>query len=180
MRRPFHVLVTTGTAAHHAFELGSGVGLVLQPELGLAGSLALWGGVLPALATASARGSSRWDAPLAFANGSALAGAAVHYTLWPWTVRRGLPVLTEAEGLSPRQLPAYNAVLWAWALASLAALVVETPSRARRWFALGLVAGLPLRFSARYHFRWVREQASVAPDWWNRAVRPKMAADAPL
>jgi hypothetical protein len=167
VRRPFHVLATAGTAAHHGFELASGVGLVFQPQLGLAGALSYWAAVLPGLATASTRGSSRWDAPLAFANGAGLAGAAVHFTLWPWTVRAGVPVLTEAEGLSSRQLPAYNAVLWAWALASLAALITETPRRARRWFLLGMLSGVPLRISARHHFSWAR----VNPAWWNRGLR---------
>ena len=171
MRRPFHVLATAGTAAHHGFELASGVGLVFQPQLGLPGALALWATALPGLVTASARGSSRWDAPLAFANGAGLAGAAVHFTLWPWAARAGVPMLTEAEGLSPGQLPAYNAVLWAWALASLAALVTETPPRVRRWFALGTLSGVPLRLSARHHFSWARQQARVNPAWWNRALR---------
>jgi hypothetical protein len=171
VRRPFHVLATAGTAAHHGFELASGVGLVFQPQLGLPGALALWATALPGLATASARGSSRWDPPLAFANGAGLAGAAVHFTLWPWAVRAGVPMLTEAEGLSPAQLPAYNAVLWAWALAAVAALVTETPPRARRWFALGMLSGVPLRLSARHHFSWAREQARVNPAWWNRGLR---------
>ncbi len=41
LRRPLAVSAAVGTAALNAFELGSGVGLVWQPELGLAGALAL-------------------------------------------------------------------------------------------------------------------------------------------
>ncbi len=43
LRRPWTVLAAAGTAAHHGFELSQGVGLVLQPELGLRGAGALWG-----------------------------------------------------------------------------------------------------------------------------------------
>jgi hypothetical protein len=171
VKRPFHALAVLGTAAHHGYELHAGVGLVFQPFMGLGGSLAYWSTNLPALLWAAARGGERFDGPLAFANGTALAGAAVHFTIWPWTLRRGVPVLTEAEGLSSRQLPAYNAILWAWALASALALARETPKGARRWFVLGLFNGLPLRLSAKHHFAWAAEQARTNPAWWNRGLQ---------
>ena len=172
VKRPFMALTALGTAAHHGYELNAGVGLVLQPWLGLGGSLAFWSINLPFLFWAAARGGDRFDKPLAFATGTALAGTAVHYSLWPWELRRGLPVLTEAEGLSPEQLPAYNAILWAWAVASVLAVVRETPRGCRRWFAFGLLNGLPLRASARHHFVWATEQARTKPAWWNRGLQP--------
>jgi hypothetical protein len=171
MRRPLTRLAVLGTAAHHGFELNAGVGLVFQPWMGLAGSIAYWTAALPFLWWAAARGGDRFDKPLAFANGTALAGAAVHFTIWPWTVRRGVPVLTEAEGLSTEQLPAYNTILWVWALASALALARETPRGARRWFAAGLLNGLPLRMSAEHHFAWASEQARANPAWWNRGLQ---------
>jgi hypothetical protein len=171
MRRPLTALTALGAAAHHTYELSAGVGLVWQPQMGLPGSLAFWSVNLPTLAWAAARAPERFDKPLAFAAGTGLGGMAVHFTIWPWTTRRGLPMLTEAEGLSARQLPAYNAILWFWALASIGALLREVPKGSRRWFALGVLNALPLRASAKHHFRWATEQAHTNPAWWNRGLQ---------
>ena len=160
-----------GTAGHHGYELGAGVGLVFQPELGLAGSSALWGVTLPAWAAIAARGSSRFDSLLAAASGLGLAGVLTHYLLWPTELRRGVPFLTEAEGLAPRQLRTYNAVLHGWALASLLSLLAEIPAEKRRWALAGLAVVPGFRVSAAYHFRWAHEQAEKAPAWWNRALQ---------
>jgi hypothetical protein len=171
VRRPFTLLTVAATAAHHTFELAAGVGLVFQPFLGLGGALAYWGANLPVLAAAAARGSERWDGLLAYATGAGLSGAVVHFTIWPWSARRGLPLLIRAEGLSPGQLPAYNAVLYAWTAAAVLALLRETPRRVRPWAVAGLLGGVPLRWSARHHFPWASEQARVNPAWWNRGLQ---------
>ncbi len=163
VQRPFHALTCLGTAAHHAFELAAGVGLVFQPYLGLGGAAALWGVSLPAWFGAAISGSSRWDRPLAFLTGLSVGGATVHFTLWPWAAERGPPLLTDAEGLRSELLPAYNAVLYAWGLSALAALALETPRGARRWGLAGLLAAVPLRASARHHFRWLVDQARSNP-----------------
>jgi hypothetical protein len=159
------------TAAHHLFELGAGTGLVFQPYVGLARAVGLWGSALPAWWVVARRGSHRWDGPLAFAAGLSVGGTAVHFSLWRWEVRRGVPVLVEAEGLRPDQLPAYNALLYAWGLSGLAALIADTPKRARPWAMAGMLASLPLRMSARHHFQWIKVQARERPAWWNRALR---------
>lgn len=172
MRRPLTALTALGTAAHHGYELRAGVGLVFQPWMGLGGSIAFWGVNLPVLFWAAARGGDRFDKPLAFANGTALGGMAVHFTIWPWKARAGLPMLTEAEGLSTDQLPAYNGILWVWALASALALWRETPRGARRWFVLGALNAIPFRASAKHHFTWATEQARTNPAWWNRGLQP--------
>ncbi len=177
VKRPFHALTSLGMLAHHVFELAVGVGLVYQPKLGLVGSAALWGGTIPTWSLAAARGSSRWDAPLAFLAGSSVGGTVLHFALWPWEVRRGLPLLTEAEGFKPEQLPAYNAVLYVWALAALLATLKETPRGTRKWAAAGFLAALTQRSSAQAHFVWVREQARTNPAWWNRAVVEKARDD---
>jgi hypothetical protein len=161
-----------GTAAHHAFELGAGVGLVFQPELGLPGALALWGVTLPVGFLTAARSDSALEPLLAWSRGSALGGVAVHYMLWPWERRRGLPWLTEAEGLSDGQLPAYNTLLYLWGAAAVGALLVETPKRSRTWALLGLAGTVVFRQTARYHFKWANEQARTNPKWWNRGLQP--------
>ena len=177
MKRLFHALTAVGMLAHHLFELVAGVGLVFQPQLGLRGSSALWGGTLPAWFVVAARGSSRWNSPLAFLAGASVGATVVHFLLWPWEVRRGLPVLTEAEGFRKEQLPAYNAVLYAWAVAGLLAILIETPRGAKKWAATGFLATLPARASARHHFVWLREQARTNPAWWNRALAEGVRED---
>jgi hypothetical protein len=171
MKRPLHALTGVGAIAHHGFELAAGVGLVFQPYLGLGGAAALWGVGLPGWLVVSARGSDRWNRPLAFLQGLSLSAALVHYTIWPSERRRGLPWLTRAEGLKPGQLPAYNSLLYAWGATALAGLALETPQRARPWAIPGFAVAIALRPSARYHFRWITEQARTNPAWWNRALR---------
>ena len=172
MKRPWTAASVAGTAGHHAFELGAGVGLVFQPELGLPGSLALWGAALPYGFVQAARSDDAMEGVLAFGRGAAVGGVVTHFLLWPWRRRFGIfPWLDEAEGLRGRQLPAYNALLYLWGLSAVAALAKETPRSSRRWAALGIAATLVFRKSAEYHFRWATEQAKVNPQWWNRGPR---------
>jgi hypothetical protein len=170
IRRPFSVLAAVGTAAHHGFELRAGVGLVWEPQLGRRGALAFWGVALPLWAVAAAAGGPRWDRPVALWNGSALAGGLVHYAAWPWTVRRGVPTLTEAEGLEPEAVGAYDAVLKAWIAAATLAVLRETGPGAWRYALAGVAQFGPLRRSARHHFAWAREQARLHPERWSRAL----------
>jgi hypothetical protein len=165
------VATVAGTAAHHGFELANGVGLVWQPELGLARAGAVWMVELVSWAALAARGGHRADGVLAALAGASLAGVGVHFVLWPWERGPlGVPVLTEAEGLSPRQLPFYNMILWFWAVASAGSLALEIPPASRPW-ALAGAASLPaFVVSARHHFEWVNEQAETNPAWWNRGV----------
>jgi hypothetical protein len=109
---------------------------------------------------------------LAALSGASLAGVVVHFLLWPFRPgRAGLPVLTEAEGLSREQMPIYNAILRGWALASAGSILLEVPKGSRRWALLG-VGCLPLFVvSARHHFEWVKGQAASSPAWWNRGVQ---------
>jgi hypothetical protein len=170
MRRPLHALTVSGAATHHAFELGAGTGLIFQPDLGLAGAGALWAVWFPAWFMAAARGSRRFDRGLALGAGMSLGAVVLHFRLWPWDVRGGLPVLTEAEGLRPKLIPAYNAVLYAWGIAAALGLALETPGR-WRWALAGFAAAMAFRDRAARHFEWLREQAGTDPAWWNRAVR---------
>jgi len=173
VKRPWTVLTAALTAAHHGVELSSGIGLVGQPELGLVGSGALWAAQIPAWVALAARGGRRWDRLLAVWSGVALGGVVVHFLVWPW--RRGalgLPVLTEAEGLSASTLPSYNALLYGWGAASVLSIALDVPRRDRRWALFGLAALPVLRISARHHFSWIVDQAATRPAWWNRGVQP--------
>jgi hypothetical protein len=168
VKRPFTALSVLGVAAHNIFELGAGVGLVLQPQLGLRGAGAFWAITLPAMLAAM----NRWERPRAFLLGSNLAGVAVHFALWPVDWRKVPPSLTDAEGMGSRALPWYNILLYAWLGVTAVALATET--RRRRWALAGLLAVLPLRAGAAHHFRWLAEQARSRPAWWNRAVASKL------
>jgi hypothetical protein len=170
MRRPLHALTFVGALAHHAFELSRGVGLVFQPELGLIGASTFWGIVFPCSILISARRSSRWDRLLAFSVGANLAAALLHFTLWPWDMRKGLPTLVDAEGLEPQDLPAYNAILHLWSIAAIAAIAVEVPRGLRGTALAGFLFTTPFRRHARNHFEWIAEQARENPAWWNRAL----------
>jgi hypothetical protein len=168
------MLAATFTAAHHGFELSSGIGLVGQPELGLIGAGGLWATQIPTWIALAARGGKRWDRLLAVWSGAAVGGAVVHFLIWPW--RRsalGIPILTEAEGLGASQLPVYNTLLYAWGAASALSIVLEVPRHDRRWALLGFAALPLLRRSANHHFSWIVEQAATRPAWWNRGVRDR-------
>jgi hypothetical protein len=142
--RPWAVIAGSGTAAHHIFELSSGVGLVFQPEFGLRGAGALWGAQIPLWMLVAARGDERWDKLLAVASGTSMAGAVVHFLLWPWRRNRwGFPVLTEAEGLEASRLPAYNAILYIWGAAAALSVLRDISATNKRWALFGL-ATLPL------------------------------------
>lgn len=169
LRRPFAAGSTLGLLAHNAFETRAGVGLVFEPELGRRGAAALWAGLIPAGLLAAARGGRLAERLSAFNAGIGVAGVAVHFKAWPWSLNNGLPMLDEAEGLTEDQLPAYNAVLWAWGISSVLSLLVET--RGSRRFALAGLSSFPILLaSADHHFKWAREQARREPERWSPAL----------
>ncbi len=160
-----------GLLAHNAFETRAGVGLVFEPFLGRRGALALWGGYFP-LMLAAALGRGEWARRLtAFSAGIGVAGVAVHFKAWPWSLHNGVPMLDEAEGLGPEQLPAYNAVLWFWLVCSALSLPAANRPDARRFAAFGLLNFPVLLASAEHHFEWAREQAVLDPERWSPALR---------
>lgn len=170
LRRPFAAASTLGLFAHNAFETRAGVGLVFEPQLGRRGATALWSTLIPLGLLAAARGGQRAERLSAFNAGIGVAGVAVHFKAWPWSRHSGLPMLDEAEGLRDDQLPAYNAVLWAWGLASALSLLTEA-RRGSRGFAVAGLLGFPILLaSARHHFRWAREQARLEPGRWSAAL----------
>jgi hypothetical protein len=106
---------------------------------------------------------------LGFLAGVAVGVPLIHFTLWPWKAVRGVPLLTEAEGLPQNLMPAYNGILYAWALAGLLAIAFETPARRRPWAVAGAASVVGIRPAARAHFNWMAEEARRNPRWWNRA-----------
>lgn len=156
--------------AHNAFETRAGVGLVFEPQLGRRGALALWAFLIPSGLIASTRGGRLAERLSAFNAGIGVAGVAVHFKAWPWSLHNGLPMLDEAEGLHEGQLPAYNSVLWAWGIASAVSILTETAPGSRRFALAGLLNFPILLASADHHFRWAREQARLHPDRWSPAL----------
>jgi hypothetical protein len=171
LRRPFAAGSTLGLLAHHTFETRAGVGLVFEPQLGRRGAITLWGTYFPLMLFAAMRDDVATQRLAAFNAGIGVAGVAVHFKAWPWSLHRGIPMLDEAEGLREDQLPAYNSVLWAWMVCSALSLLTETSSGSRR-FALAGLLSFPISLaSARHHFRWAREQARLEPERWSPALR---------
>lgn len=170
MRRLLAAGSSLGLLAHNAYETRAGVGLVFEPFLGRRGAYALWAGYFP-LMLAAALGRGRRARQLsAFGAGIGVAGVAVHFVAWPWSLHRGLPMLDEAEGLSEEQLPAYNAVLWFWLVCSVLSLPAANRPGDRRFAAAGLLNFPLLLASARHHFKWAREQARREPERWSPAL----------
>lgn len=168
MTRRWHAAGGAMTAAHQIFELAAGTGVIGQAQVGfptaVASSIALDGGWVLA-----ARRQRPPERLLAFLAGVAMGVPLIHFTLWPWTARGGLPRLTEAEGLPDQLLPAYNAVLYGWFLAGLGAAVRETDRRHLPYVAAGILAIVGFRPTAQRHFRWIEQEARRNPRWWNRA-----------
>jgi hypothetical protein len=159
-RRPFNALAALGAAGHNGFERWAGIGVFLEPWIGRRATNILWSTSLP-LWFLQALGGRRRDEPmLAFNAGIAIAGAAVHYVEWPWSLRFGfLPWLSEAEGFRPGLLPAYNAILLLWFAAGLGSVLTETRREHLKYAAAGVATGPLLLVSARHHFVWARERA---------------------
>jgi hypothetical protein len=159
-RRPFNALSALGAAAHNGFERWAGIGVFLEPWLGRRATNILWSTSLPLWFWRALAGSRREEPLLAFNAGLAIAGAAVHYVEWPWSLRFGvLPWLREAEGFRPSLLPAYNMILMLWFISGVASVATETPRENLKHAAAGIATAPLLLASARHHFVWAREQA---------------------
>ncbi len=159
--RWFNAVATAGGAGHNWFERWAGVGVFLEPWLGRRATNVLWA-VSPPLMLRSAVGdrSRADDVVMAFNAGVSVASVVVHFIDWPWSRRLGVfPWLDEAEGLPPRLLAPYNAVLWTWGIGGAGSILFETSRRDLKFVAAGLIAGPLLLASARHHFVWAREKA---------------------
>jgi hypothetical protein len=169
--KPLNAIATLGAAGHNGFERWAGVGVFLEPWIGRRASNVLWGVALPAGFVRALRGDER-DAPLlAFNAGIAIAGMGVHFADWPWSLRWGVvPWLDEAEGLTPAQLPAYNAILWAWLAGGVGSLVLETRREHLKYAFAGIATAPLLLESARHHFAWAKSQARRDPARWSAAL----------
>ena len=117
-------------------------------------------------------GDRRWQRALAVGAGTAMAAPALHYTLFPWQLRFGLPVLEEAEGLEGWPLAVYVALLYAWGISGVAA-TRQLPRHNRRWTLAGVGLAVAFRQLALAHLIWIRAEVARNPQWWNRAWVPQ-------
>ena len=166
---PVVALPAAMTAAHQVLELCAGSGVIGQHRVGLpaAASLSM---LVDVGWAAMALGDRRWDRALAMGAGTAIAAPALHYTLFPWRIRFGLPVLEEAEGLDGPPLVAYVALLYLWGLSGVLASR-RLPRCSRRWTLAGIALAVAFRQLAFRHLVWIRAEARRNPRWWNRAWR---------
>lgn len=168
MARTGHLLAGAGTTAHQVLELALGTGIIGQAQAGFPGAIAA-STLMDAGWLIAATRERPPERLLAFGAGVAMATPALHFTLWPWRVRRGVPVLTEAEGLPESVMPLYNAVLYAWAGAGALAAIRDTPRSHLPWVLAGVVAVIRIRPVAQRHFAWMAVEAQRNPRWWNRS-----------
>lgn len=169
--KPFNALATLGAAGHNGFERWAGVGVFLEPWIGRRASNWLWGVTLPVGFARAVAGSERDGPLLAFNAGIAIAGMGVHFADWPWSLRwRAVPWLDEAEGLTPQQMPYYNALLWAWLIGGVGSVLLETSREHSRYAIAGMATAPLLLESARHHFAWAKVQARLDPEGWSPAL----------
>ena len=173
MARSGHVLAGSLTTTHQVLELVLGTGIIGQAQVGFTGALA----ASTAMDAGWLYAATRKEPPeriLAFGSGVAIMTPVLHFTLFPWQVRRAVPVLTQAEGLPTSIMPFYNTVLYAWAGAGVLAAVRDTPRRSLPFVAAGILAVIAIRSTAKRHFAWMEREAVRNPRWWNRAwSRPR-------
>lgn len=157
MRRILETTTIGAVAAHHAIETAAGLGLPGEPILGRRRAALLWTGAFTAnLLLLRQRGRAR-DGLAGFATGAYQALALQHYIDWPWKLRYGIPILTEAEGLPKKSLAPYNAALLTVTGSATAALIVSWRRPAAVIGHLLGLATLPLQLaSARHHISWFR------------------------
>ena len=167
------VLPAATTAGHQLVELCLGSGVIGQHRVGLptAAALSILADTGWAAMALDARG---WHRSLAFGAGTAIAAPALHYTLFPWRLRFGVPVLDEAEGQHGLALGGYGALLYVWGISGLAA-IRQLPRSSRRWTFAGMALAVGFRQLASSHLTWIRKEAVRNPRWWNRAWPPTTA-----
>jgi hypothetical protein len=158
LRRKWTKVAVVSVAAHHGIELAAGIGLPGEPLVGRRRAAFGWSALLSVHVAVSSFGGSRCDRSLATASGSLQALALQHYLSWPWQLRYGIPVLTDAEGLPARWLAVYNFALLAIIISTTIASASEYPDAGHRWHLSGL-ATLPAQHaSARHHIAWLRDR----------------------
>ena len=161
------------TAAHQLVELCLGSGVIGQHRVGLPAATAL-SFMVDAGWVAMALDHRDWHRGLALAAGTAIAAPALHYTLFPWRLRFGVPVMEEAEGQHGLALTGYVAVLYVWGVSGVVA-TRRLPRSSRGWTIAGMALAVAFRQLASSHLIWIRQEAERTPRWWNRAWTPRGA-----
>lgn len=179
--RVWKLLALGGIVGHHGVELAAGIGLPGEPVLGRRLTGQAWTALLLGWFAADTR--SRWRTAAAIANGAFQALALQHYLYWPWQLRWGIPILSNAEGLPDHRLPLYNAALLAITLGTTIDTLTGTRNSCR-WHLVGL-ATLPAQYgSARHHARWLQlrddEIDQALGDRRGAGITPKAATCARL
>jgi len=124
-----------------------------------------------AYAPAARLTSPHGDRRFAVLNGFFVAAVLAHYSSWPRAWRKGVPWLTECEGLAGRAIVPYNAILQISAVAAVGGMI-ENRSRWRWGLATALFLSPVLRQATPWEYARLREQAARRPSWWNRRLAP--------
>jgi hypothetical protein len=133
--------------------------------------MAFWAGSTVTTYRQAGRQPASRDTVFAVVNGLYLSAVIAHFLGWPRTTRRGLPWLTECEGLSGPVIAPYNVILHLSGAAAIVGLVAEN-RRAGAWGAVVPAFAVPLLLPAqRQEFSRLVAQARTEPGWWNRRLR---------
>jgi hypothetical protein len=168
--RPWTRLGVVSIAGHLGYELVAGVGVPLAPHLGVRAAAAAF--ALPAAAAYVPAGrleTPHGDRTYAVANGFFLAAVISHYSSWPRVWRRGLPRLTECEGLEGPVIGPYNVLLQVSAVSGVLGLW-ENRSQWRWGIATAAVVTPILRWATPREYAYLVQQAAEQPRWWNRRL----------
>jgi hypothetical protein len=171
-RRPWTRLGTAGVGAHVFYELLAGVGMPFTSRLGPRGAAGFWAGSTVAAYSQAGRQPASRDPAFAVLNGLYLSAVIAHFLAWPRTTRKGLPWLTECEGLTGPVITPYNVILHVSGVAAVAGLVENRGGRV--WGALVPLALVPVLLREQHReFGRLLVQARVQPGWWNRRLRSR-------
>jgi hypothetical protein len=170
VRRRWTRVGTVAFATHLLYELAAGVGLPLASRIGPLPAATLYAGGSVVAFRQAGRQPHRHDKAFALLNGIYLAAVIAHFAAWPTVTRRGLPWLTECEGLAGRLMPPYNVILYLSGIAALGGLY-ENRNGA------GVTAAFPVAMvpwlmkEQRRELVRLRTSAQQDPAWWNRRLQ---------
>jgi hypothetical protein len=165
-------LATVANGAHLFYELAAGVAIPFASRTGPVIAAAGWATGTVATYSAAGRRNRSWDGVFGLLNGVYLTAVIAHFAYWPKRWIRGVPYLTECEGLRGAVVAPYNGILYVSGVAAVAGMFEHGRAGARG--ALVAVVGVPLLLRLQaIEFRRLRVQAQRHPGWWNRRLQPE-------
>jgi hypothetical protein len=171
VQRRWTRLGVVGIGAHVFYELVCGVGMPLASVAGPAPAAVSWAaGTTYAFRVTARDRKPPGDMAFALLNGLFLSAVLAHFAYWPKRYVKGVPWLTECEGLRGTVMAPYNLILYLSGIAAVGGL--RESGRAALRGAVVPVVLVPLLVAIQhYEFKRLRTQALRRPAWWNRRLQ---------